>query len=116
MLRDALSIYQDEINPFPKDMPTQEELSIKLEEIQEEFEAQRKLERAGLPPALLAAGVNPADLGSTPTQAMSASPGPQISPAQFTQVEPEEPSDVSEGEEDHARRFADWVKQVTVLE
>jgi len=113
-LRDALLIYQDEINPFPKDMPSQEELSLKLEEIQEEFEEQRALSRGEPLPEL--------SVEEPPAEQPEAEPEPrqrglQVRPASFRKIESSRPSaDEAEGAEDHGRRFADWVQQVTVFD
>lgn len=113
-LRDALSIYQDEINPFPKDLPSQEELALKLEEIQDEFEAQKNLGRYDQAPMEpLPSGVN-SNTAETMNVVNAQTTSAQVSQARFPQVEPQTPS--STEEEDYVRRFADWVQQVTVFE
>ena len=115
-LRDAILIYQDEINPFPKDMPTQEELTIKLEEVQNEFEEQRKLTRQEGAVALEDLSEQEAALDSLPPQEMSPPAAGEVSVARFRQVEPMQPPETDTDEQDHVTRFADWVQQVTVFE
>jgi len=121
-LRDAVSIYQDEINPFPKDLPSQEELSLRLEEIQEEFEEQKALERFESSEAVAQFNASlPSDEPPEPTERVgvvnASNVSAQVSSARFPQMPTSRPSSASSEEEpDHVRRFADWVQQVTVFE
>ena len=122
-LRDAVSIYQDEINPFPKDLPSQEELSLRLEEIQEEFEEQKALERFESSEAVAqfnasaSAPLSPDEPSERVGVVNASNVSAQVSSARFPQMSTSRPSSAtSEEEPDHVRRFADWVQQVTVFE
>lgn len=119
-LRDAISIYQDEINPFPKDLPSQEELSLRLEEIQDEFAEQKALERYDPQFAVEAPSseqLHPPQNGDSHVEVVNApTASATVTNARFPQISTERPQPDEGGGEDHVRRFADWVQQVTVFD